>query len=931
MRGASARLAFSRMLALSGLLGVTPARAHGSFPEPQQILLPPDRPAQIILVTNFGLIFSEDGGQTWLFSCEQALSAYAGPYLLGAQPSHRILAMTSGDGLIYSDDDSCTWRAASGTLTDVLPYAFAVDPSNAKRVYVIGAPRKNLQAGDGIYISDDGGVTFGKPVFTAPPSSAVLSVLGAPSRPGTMFATMFSTPENHPFLLRSHDSGEHWEVAADLVGSLGENPFALLAIDPIDENKLYVRVLGASAEMLAISNDAGKSFVQSVSIPGTLNAFLKLESGTILVGGTAGANGVGYRSKDGAQSFEPWPEAPRVHALAERNGKLYVAADNFSDGYAIAESDDEGAHLRPLAGFKQVQAVKSCVAELCRESCAYYAGVLWQETVCGAESNLADAGADTKDADSDEPGEPKANATADGEPPSADSSDEHPSFRASGGGCACNLGYHRPDGWRIMVLGSMLVVGWRRRRGLKRVLAIAVALAANTSLSACSSNPTEQKTTGGSGSTGQAGAVTGQAGEAAGQAGSDGAPIDDGGGDPTREDGAGGARARDSSSDAVSAGAVTFVKVRLNPDFYSEGINYGDLNRDGKADIIAGPYWYPGPDFTSKVPFRQPRATPFDIGGDSDCYLIFVYDLNQDGWPDILSFRLPGGAEAVWYENPKGAAGNWTEHLAFSASHDESPAFTDIDGDGKPEIVTISNGFGGWVKPNWASPQALWTFVPVTAKGPWGQYTHGLGVGDVNGDGRRDLILPEGWWEQPLMPSATAWPSHPAMLWGQELPTEGYGGAQMFVDDVDGDGDRDIVTSLQAHGWGLAWFENQGGGFIKHMIMNTRVQEAQYGVAFAQLHAMDLADLDGDGLLDIVTGKRKGAHGNGLGAELDAPAVLYWFKLVRQAGQLPHYEAHLIDSQAGVGTQVTVADVNGDGLPDILTAGRAGAFVFLHQ
>ena len=385
-------------------------------------------------------------------------------------------------------------------------------------------------------------------------------------------------------------------------------------------------------------------------------------------------------------------------------------------------------------------------------------------------------------------------------------------------------------------------------------------------------------------------------------------------------------------ADAASAGPVQFVKLRLNPDFYSEGINIGDLDRDGKTDIIAGPYWYPGPAFSSKIAFRQPRATPFDIAGDSDCYLVFVYDFNQDGWPDILSFRTAGGAEVVWYENPKGAASTWTEHLVFSNSNDESPAFTDVDGDGKPELVTISGGAGGWAEPNWANPQAPWTFVPVTAKSGWGAYTHGLGIGDVDGDGRRDLILSEGWWAQPAAASATPWASHPAMFWAQEDPSESYGGAQMFVDDVDGDGDPDIVTSLQAHGWGLAWFENQKGAFIKHVIVNTRAEEAQYGVAFAQPHAVELADIDGDGLKDIVTGKRKGAHGYGLSAtELAAPAVLYWFKLVRETGQPPRYEPHLIDSEAGVGTQVTVADVNGDGLPDILTAGRAGAFVFVHQ
>jgi hypothetical protein len=373
------------------------------------------------------------------------------------------------------------------------------------------------------------------------------------------------------------------------------------------------------------------------------------------------------------------------------------------------------------------------------------------------------------------------------------------------------------------------------------------------------------------------------------------------------------------------------VKRRLNAQFYSEGINYGDLDRDGNRDIISGPYWYPGPGFAEAKAFRQPRSTPFDISGDSDCYSIFVYDLNQDGWLDVLSFRLAGGAEAVWYENPKGASGYWAEHVVFSAIDDESATFTDIDGDGKPELVTLSGGYGGFAQPSWTAPEQPWTFRRVTSNGGWARYTHGMGVSDVNGDGRLDLILSEGFWEQPESPSAVPWVSHRATFWAQDLAGESYGGAQMFTDDVDGDGDADVITSLQAHGWGLAWFEQTGTGFVKHMVMNTRNEEAQYGVAFAQPHAVDLADLDGDGAKDIVTGKRKGSHGNGLGAELDAPAVLYWFRLVRQPGQLPHYEPHLIDSEAGVGTQVVVVDVNGDGLPDILTAARAGAFLFLNQ
>lgn len=384
---------------------------------------------------------------------------------------------------------------------------------------------------------------------------------------------------------------------------------------------------------------------------------------------------------------------------------------------------------------------------------------------------------------------------------------------------------------------------------------------------------------------------------------------------------------------APSLSAASFRKVTLNPQFYSEGIHFGDLNRDSAQDIIAGPYWYPGPTFTEKKTFRTPRATPFPISGDSDCYTIFLFDFNQDGWLDILSFRRDGGAEAVWYENPKGGTGNWSEHLVHSAIENESAALVDMDQDGKPEIITNSKGYGGFVQADWSRPTAPWTFRSVTAKQTWGTFNHGIGAGDVNGDGRLDLIFSNGWWAQPAQAADTPWVHTAATLGGRANPSEGLGGAQMFTYDVDGDGDQDIITSHQAHGWGLAWHENtnQGRNFTTRFIMNTPAEIGVYGLAFSQLHAVALADLDGDGLKDIVTGKRKGAHGNGLGADIDSPAVLYGFRLIRPAGQAPQFLPFLIDGTAGVGTQLTVGDVNGDGSPDILTTRRDGAFVFLNQ
>lgn len=381
-------------------------------------------------------------------------------------------------------------------------------------------------------------------------------------------------------------------------------------------------------------------------------------------------------------------------------------------------------------------------------------------------------------------------------------------------------------------------------------------------------------------------------------------------------------------------GPVPFRKAQPNSQFYSEGVHHADLDKDGSQDLIAGPYWYPGPDWARKLSFRAPKAAPFDTAGDSDCYGIFPYDFNGDGWIDILSMRVAGGSEAVWYENPKAPAanGNWTAHIAHSLIENESATLMDMDGDGKPELISNSAGYGGYATPDWADPGARWAFKRVTAKGTWGAFTHGIGAGDLNGDGRKDLIFPTGWWEQPAQPTDTPWTAHPAAFWGQAAPQEGPGGAQMHAYDVDGDGDNDVVTSLQAHGYGLAWFENKDKGrtFTQHMIMNLPAEKAQYGAAFSQMHALALGDLDGDGLTDLVTGKRKGAHGKGV-ADVDSPAVLYWFRLTRPAGAPPKFIPYRIDAQAGIGTQLIVADVSGDGAPDILTARRSGVFAFINQ
>ncbi|HEV2394491.1 MAG TPA: VCBS repeat-containing protein [Verrucomicrobiae bacterium] len=399
----------------------------------------------------------------------------------------------------------------------------------------------------------------------------------------------------------------------------------------------------------------------------------------------------------------------------------------------------------------------------------------------------------------------------------------------------------------------------------------------------------------------------------------------------------------------ASAGDLlpTFKKIQLTDQFWAEGADIADFNHDGKIDVCSGPFWYEGPDFKKRHEFAPATATFKRKNADgaeetipgfegalgeknaySECFLTFAYDFNHDGWPDILVYGFPG-KEAAWYENPRGAEGHWARHVIFDVVDDESPGLADITGDGRPEILCCSRGYIGYAQADWKNPAAPWKFHPVSPKGNYQRFTHGIGCGDINGDGRVDILEKDGWWEQPAsLENDPVWIKHPFHFADEA--------AQMLVYDVNGDGLNDVITSLNAHGYGLAWYEQvrQNGNitFRQHLILNKDATPNKYGVAFSQLHALALADIDGDGLMDIVTGKRFWAHGkNGPDPDSNGQAVLYWFQLVRHADGQVDYVPHLIDDNSGVGTQVTAGFVSSKKFPDIVVGNKKGVFVFENQ
>lgn len=402
-------------------------------------------------------------------------------------------------------------------------------------------------------------------------------------------------------------------------------------------------------------------------------------------------------------------------------------------------------------------------------------------------------------------------------------------------------------------------------------------------------------------------------------------------------------------------GPPGFGRLELTPEFWAEGVNFGDLNHDGAPDLVAGPLWWEGPDFTKRHAYgpterkspmgeaphraKNPAGEMVTVAGFpgvwsgrnsyADCFQVWCRDLDGDGWDDVLTVSFPG-KEAFWYANPRTPDGEWKRHVAFPVVDNESPAFTDVTGDGSPELVfhTRVEAKGGaclgYATPDPANPAAEWRFHPVSAPADWGRYQHGLGVGDVNGDGRRDLLMNHGWWEQPAsLEGDPEWAFHAVDFAPQA--------AQIHVFDVNGDGRNDVVTAVEAHGHGLVWHEQlEGGGFRRHGVMGKTAEESAGGVVFTQPHAVEMADIDGDGLPDVVTGKRAWAHGPKGDVDPAGTPVLYWYRLTRDAAGA-RFEPRIIDDRSGVGTQFAVGDANGDGRPDVAIANKRGVFLFRQE
>jgi hypothetical protein len=356
---------------------------------------------------------------------------------------------------------------------------------------------------------------------------------------------------------------------------------------------------------------------------------------------------------------------------------------------------------------------------------------------------------------------------------------------------------------------------------------------------------------------------------------------------------------------------VRFQKHVVYSRFVSEGAAIGDVNHDGKIDILAGNYLFEAPAWK---PHLLHADTLNPVPQYSTTFLNYSLDVNNDGWIDLVRFDQPGGI-CVWYENPKNKNVLWKKHLILASAGIENPAFVDVDKDGRNDIIcndTLAKEVI-WLKAPVVKNDTLWQRFVISrdeAKGT-NRYTHGLGWGDINKDGKNDLFIKGGWWQSPSNVKQENWLFHPANF-GEDC-------ANMFAFDVDGDGDEDIISS-SAHNYGIWWHEQKQDGNG-----NITWQTHEISKLFSQSHGLLMKDINGDGYPDLITGKRYRAHNDGDPGAFD-PAVIYWFEF--KPGRSPQWIPHLINNNSGIGLSFVVQDINNDKLADIVVSNKKGVFFF---
>lgn len=352
---------------------------------------------------------------------------------------------------------------------------------------------------------------------------------------------------------------------------------------------------------------------------------------------------------------------------------------------------------------------------------------------------------------------------------------------------------------------------------------------------------------------------------------------------------------------------LKFERSRIGQVIY-EAVSACDVNNDGNLDVVSGEYWFQGPDFQKANKICDIKS----VGDYYDDFSDFPMDVNGDGFVDIITGGW-WGETLQWRENPKGQPVEWKTHDVEKIGNIETIRFWDVDRDGVVDVCPNAGGnviFFSLVRDG--NGKGTGEFKKYVVKE--GGCGHGLGFGDVNGDGRGDFIVPEAWIEAPEDPLTGQWIWHPEFQLGAaSIP--------ILVHDVNEDGKADLIVGM-AHPYGLDWYEQGQDAEGKRTWTKHEIDPHR-----SQYHDMALEDIDKDGKLELITGKRYRAHNEHDPGSFD-PLGLYYFNIDGGKFERVTLDYGPAGQASGAGIYMWIEDMDGNGWKDILAPGKDGLFLF---
>ena len=392
----------------------------------------------------------------------------------------------------------------------------------------------------------------------------------------------------------------------------------------------------------------------------------------------------------------------------------------------------------------------------------------------------------------------------------------------------------------------------------------------------------------------------------------------------------------------VAQGELRFRMVQIDPGS-AESTAVADFNNDGKLDIVSAESWYEAPRWT-----KRPIRTIPVASGYVDSFSDLPLDVDGDGFTDVIQIGY-FARRIVWMKNPGRGGSTWTEQLIDAVGPTEFAFLVDLDNDARADdLLPQFTGAAGAPLTWYELQNGQWVKHIVSTR----SYGHGIGAGDLNGDKRNDILTPQGWLEAPADPTAAGmWTFHatdwqkrlipaptgaaapsasapPPMTGAPNMPTvpqptspvvgRGAEWGFLHVLDINGDGRNDVLTT-SAHSYGICWFEQRPDNVWQQHVIDA---------SWSHSHASVLADINGDGRADLVSGKRFQSRNAPAPGDND-PLGIYWYEFKPAPQNTVAWTRHTIDygSKAGGGLQMAVRDLDGDRDMDVVSAGKSGLFL----